>query len=55
MDGNGNWWFLYFDTNDDSWRFSYSNEQIQSENSLWGTDITPFDDERPGELKKLRG
>ena len=52
MDGNGNWWFLYFDTNEDSWRFSYSNEQIQSESSLWETPITPFDSKRPGYFRK---
>ena len=50
IDGNGMWWFFYFDTSRDGWRFSYSHIKAVAGVSLWGTTVTPFDKDRQGQF-----
>ena len=50
IDANGNWWFFYFDTSRDGWRFAYSGVKTVAGVSLWGTTVTPFDKDRQGQF-----
>ena len=52
IDANGKWWFFYFDGF--GWKFSYSGQKALPGVSLWGTQVTPYDENRQGQFKTFR-
>jgi len=47
-DGNGKWWFFYYDKNNKEFRWSYANIRIVPDVWLYGVQVTEFDKDRPG-------